>query len=495
MEFERLFLTLAMIGITVRNLRRSETMERAPLIELEQEQRYNAFMAGFYVAPFLGVVLLDIPILLQYPSDVASYYEFSRMLPMLVDMSICAVVLMMVMPRLQTRFNARTSGVLWMLPVCLIICYGAEPLFVVPLPSWLPIYTKWIVVVWVAGTAAVTVWKWAENWRFRRELLGNAELVTDPEVLSVWENELKEANITKAELRGYRLYDSPDIQTPISIASRAWQTVGGLVFLPRRQYTPEQLSLILRHELVHIERKDINLKIFYTIYSAIFWFNPLMWKMARRSAGELELSCDETVLQAADQKTRREYADLLLSTAGEERGFSSCLSASGSSMRHRLKHVLHPQERATGVAVVAAAMAAVVLCSGRFAVSYRCGNSMLSAPEKYTVSAIKMGADNVDLSLDRVDEVQEFLGALPLRGVAGGGQFLPKEYPTHRLTLEGTDSRGQVRVTLADQTLEVRHVVSGMLGLLGIGDEECRICYRVDEAVDWDALQNILQTA
>ena len=45
----------------------------------------------------------------------------------------------------------------------------------------------------------------------------------------------------------------------------------------------------------------------------------------------------ETVLLDADSSVKRQYAGLLLKTAGDERGFTTCLSASAGALRYRLK--------------------------------------------------------------------------------------------------------------------------------------------------------------
>ena len=64
------------------------------------------------------------------------------------------------------------------------------------------------------------------------------------------------------------------------------------------------------------------------------WFNPLMWVAMSRSADDLELSCDETVLLEENEDSRRGYARLLLSTAGESQGFTTCLSVSARALRY-----------------------------------------------------------------------------------------------------------------------------------------------------------------
>ena len=63
---------------------------------------------------------------------------------------------------------------------------------------------------------------------------------------------------------------------------------------------------------------------------------------------DIELGCDEAVVQHMDGAGRRDYAELLLRTAGDGRGFTSCLSASARSMRCRMRCVMNPVRKWDG---------------------------------------------------------------------------------------------------------------------------------------------------
>ena len=55
----------------------------------------------------------------------------------------------------------------------------------------------------------------------------------------------------------------------------------------------EELKLILKHEIVHIAREDSWSKFFLVFCTAMYWFNPLMWYAMKKSAEDMELSCDD----------------------------------------------------------------------------------------------------------------------------------------------------------------------------------------------------------
>ena len=83
----------------------------------------------------------------------------------------------------------------------------------------------------------------------------------------------------------------------------------------------------------------------------------------------MELSCDETVLLGADDRVRREYAGILLNNAKDQRGFTTCLSASANAMRYRLKHIAKPSRRRSGALAVGLLFFVLSMTSGYVALA------------------------------------------------------------------------------------------------------------------------------
>ncbi len=167
-----------------------------------------------------------------------------------------------------------------------------------------------------------------------------------------------------------RLVTSPQASTPITIGLFPKSV---RVVLPQRHFTPEELKLIFRHELVHIGREDAWNKFFVAFCIAMCWFNPLMWMAMRRSSEDLELSCDETVLSGLEEGERRQYADLILRTAGDGRGFTTCLSASASALRYRLKSIVKPGKKVSGALLVGVAFVLLFVTYGQVSLAYGAG--------------------------------------------------------------------------------------------------------------------------
>ena len=276
------------------------------------------------------------------------------------------VLLLAVMPVLRRHFSARVCAMLWLLPDFLYLLnntnqLAAEHPLVIHLPGKL-VYV--LFAIWAAGAAGVLGWKVLSHLRFRRRVLKDAVSVTDEETLAVWQAELARAWVKKTK---WKLVRSQSLTTPLSIGLFDRTTC---VVLPARSYTPQELSLVLRHEIIHICRGDPSSKFFMAFCTAMCWFNPLMWVAMRKSADDFELSCDETVLLDEPQPVRREYAELLLNTAGDERGFTTCLSATASALRYRLKNVMTPGKKRTGAILVGLTFAVLALCTGHMALAY-----------------------------------------------------------------------------------------------------------------------------
>ena len=260
--------------------------------------------------------------------------------------------------------------------------------------------------------------------------------------------------------------------------------------LPERDYTLDQYRLIFRHELRHVQRQDIATKCFYLLCKSLCWFNPLMWVAIRKASADLELSCDEMVVYGAEDDTRREYASLLLESAGDERGLTTCLSASASSLRRRLKGVVAPAERTSGTVVLGLIMAALVLCSGLVGVSTASGTAgELFFPDREEVSvqsvSVWTGTDDgyiEDPSPAVNQALVEELSALRLTRLATDQNITDKESPFLAGFLY--DGEEMLYLELTDSLCCLTTLDDG---------KEIPVLYRVDGPVDWDGLLTLVK--
>lgn len=87
-----------------------------------------------------------------------------------------------------------------------------------------------------------------------------------------------------------------------------------VLILPEVRYSSEELYFILKHELVHLKRRDVYMKLLLVAANAVHWFNPFIWIMQKEATVDMELSCDERVTQGTDYEVRKAYTETLLST-------------------------------------------------------------------------------------------------------------------------------------------------------------------------------------
>ena len=393
---------------------------REAQVDLSDGQRRYLPYIDPIMLPMILFLLLMLQLVLEGWQEAVQFF-LGLYVNLFFQISLYYILLFLLLPLLRRYFKARTCAALWLLPTMLY--YTVYSFMELPRPAWVfRLSREWLrllVILWAVGFLGVLLWRIVAHLRFRREILKPAQPVEDEAILALWEKLHREAGYPKCR---YRLVVSPSVVMPVSI---------GLFFrsirvvLPRLDYSPEDLDLILRHELIHIGRRDCSAKFFLTFCTALCWFNPFVWLAMANSADDMELSCDETVLLKADERKRRQYASLLLETSGDERGFTTCLSASASAMRYRLKNVVHPQKRLSGGLLAGLLFFVLMMTSGYTALSYPVGTGREvlfgGDPAGYTIShtSWKSGNRETVSGCSDPDALLRLLADLPMEHVSG----------------------------------------------------------------------------
>jgi bla regulator protein blaR1 len=71
-----------------------------------------------------------------------------------------------------------------------------------------------------------------------------------------------------------------------------------------------QMEAILRHEMLHVFRRDNLAMAMHMLVETVFWFHPMVWWMECRLIEERERACDEAVMEAGTDA--EVYADSIL---------------------------------------------------------------------------------------------------------------------------------------------------------------------------------------
>lgn len=385
-------------------------------------------VTSVYVSPlFLPCLLavIAVGLILIQGFSAAWKVMLSLAVEIMLALTFYYVVMLAVLPLLRRWFSARFCATMWLLPVFLYWMSHMwrksmiEPWLVLRIPSM--VY-QIFGIVWLVGLVVILCWKGIAHLRFRKEVLKNSYPVAQPDILELWE---REQALIERKMPIPLVY-SPYVVTPMTVGK--WNSTIRTL-LPERSYTMTELRMIFRHELRHVQRLDVDTKIFYGFCEAFCWFNPLVWLAMRKASADLELSCDEMVVYGMEESDRRRYAELLLDTAGDDRGFSTCLSASARSLRYRLKNVMEQRKRLTGTLLLTVTMAALILCNGAVVATDTYGtleDVLFSQYDSLTINFI-MAADTRRSGYGEAfawDEPMliDYLRTVPITKVASRGQ-------------------------------------------------------------------------
>ena len=111
-------------------------------------------------------------------------------------------------------------------------------------------------------------------------------------------------------------------------------------------YLPSSLNekdreIVLKHERMHIARRDHLLKPLAYLISIVHWFNPLVWLSYHLFCKDIEIACDEAVIKDMTLQEKKDYSKTLLSCAAHKRFvFSYPLAFGEVGIKERVKNVL-----------------------------------------------------------------------------------------------------------------------------------------------------------
>lgn len=432
---------------------------------------YGSTKLPWILAFYLHFLVHHILLMIIYSGPVI------RFLPSLISLCLIQCLLFFFLPLLRKIIISRTCASLWTLLAFSIVTvsllsFYAPGLWIIPLPIQISSLSSWLLYIWLAGFFAIMLWFIFSHFQFHRILLKSSQPITDEIILDIWKKELELAKYPKEP---FPLYTSPVTQTPLSIGLFHRTTA---VLLPEKSYSEDALKLILRHELIHICRYDALVKFTIMTFSAFLWFNPLMWISMRSCFNDLELSCDETVLFGYEHETRHRYATLLLQTAAEQRGFTTCLSASAQALRYRLKNVMKPKKRLTG-GIIAGLFLCLVLCSQLINYSYNPGTIQEhifqnQSPENYTLIdsvIVKAPKEVIADSYEDYPELTAYLFRIPVSPLMKNAE-LDWEADLGQFVLVGSDVKYSFWLT--DDLLKVYNPMNQEISY-----------YRVDGVLNW----------
>ena len=124
------------------------------------------------------------------------------------------------------------------------------------------------------------------------------------------------------------------------------ETAFVLGFFKPKIYIPSGMSpaartQILAHERTHLEKGDHWIKVIAFLALALHWFNPLVWVAYLMLCKDIEIACDERVVQFMELDERKQYASALLQCSTNRIYYAACPVAFGEvSVKYRIQSAL-----------------------------------------------------------------------------------------------------------------------------------------------------------
>ena len=223
----------------------------------------------------------------------------------------------------------------------------------------------------------------------------------------------------QAVLLEENIYECDSIGSPFFMGIRRPK-----IYIPFR-ISEEQRGMILLHEQCHIRRKDHLVKLFGVLILAVYWFHPLVWIAFRCMSADMEMSCDEMVLERLGSGGKEDYSRCLLGFAVQKHTAPGILAFGESSVKSRVKNILKFRKRGAlfgaAAVLVCAALAVLLLTNGtgqQPALTYSGENRAGSGGENV------WEAHRMDYSLDGRTRTVAFYRELWLDGALAGCQLL-----------------------------------------------------------------------
>ena len=184
---------------------------------------------------------------------------------------------------------------------------------------------------WITGTAALLLYSLVQYINLKIKLVGS---------LQIQDN----------------LYIADQISTAFVIG-----VVKPRIYLPSNVPGHEH-RFILAHEQHHIRRFDHIIKLLAYLALCIHWFNPLVWAAFILAGKDMEMSCDEAVIQKFGPQIRAEYSAALLRLATHKKIIAGMpLGFGEGDTKSRVLNMVRWKKPELWVSVLCVLLCAVIL--------------------------------------------------------------------------------------------------------------------------------------
>ena len=170
--------------------------------------------------------------------------------------------------------------------------------------------TTALFLLWLSGAMISFIVSMNEYFGTKRLLYANSSVCKDEKLLSVFDECRRECGVKhRIEVR---VFDDMLVASPcVSGCLRP------VLYIESgcSQLDSDKLRYIIAHELTHIRRHDILIKLFSLFAAAVHWLNPATRSVLRAVYEDCELSCDSRVIRVYGREISGVYMSAILDFA------------------------------------------------------------------------------------------------------------------------------------------------------------------------------------
>lgn len=133
-----------------------------------------------------------------------------------------------------------------------------------------------------------------------------------------------------------------------------------VLVLPFGRETDEK---VLMHEIMHLKHFDSLQNIFWCILRCLHWCNPFMHYIFNIIGNDMEMLCDQRVLENLEGEERREYGALLLNEVNKKYARmpgTTSVSNGGKNISKRIEAIVRFKKYPKGMALVSVCIAIIL---------------------------------------------------------------------------------------------------------------------------------------
>ena len=205
-----------------------------------------------------------------------------------------------------------------------------------------------LLLIWFVGAMVFAGWHFYCYRRFSRQLRADSFPIPD-DAAAVLLSSCKAALGIHGDVK---LMLSPGITSPMLVGLRS-----PMILLPTSNMREIDLKMVLTHELTHLKRKDLWVKMLALTAETLYWFNPFAHILRKDISKWGELSCDEALATKMSHEERKLYGEAILNTldnhSGMNTAFCSALCANRKHIERRLTMLLNIKKMKKHIVVVA----------------------------------------------------------------------------------------------------------------------------------------------